>query len=354
MTNNPGNSIYPHISSHVYCSISLCLALLLCVAPLLSAQAYPGSSRADYFRSVQQLLFNDRFVAADSLNEAFIQNHPTDPAGYLFKASVQLAVMTDHEENLFEEEFKHLLDTVMVLSESVMDTCAPATSAWMALWRGHAHTYGSLWESRFGSTVGAIKRGYRARGEYELGLAFDSSLSDLYMGLGAFHYWKSAKAGILRQLRLFQNDKDKGIAELRKATESSLISKESARNALIWIWLDMKEYDSAIVTCRQMLRQYPHGKLFLWPLAQAYYLTEDWSACAETYARLRELLILNPGNYFNLIECDYYLLQCHDRMGMPEKARATAKEILKYESLIPETTKGGQSSKISALKQAAR
>ena len=354
MTNSNGHLTQSRISRYLYKCRLLGVVLVLFVAPIVNAQSYSDSSQLDYFNSVQQLLFNDRFAAADSLNEVFIQNHPTDPAGYLFKASVMLAVMTDREENLFEEEFKQLLDTVVILSEAVMDTCQPTTSAWMALWRGHAHTYGSLWESRFGSTIGAVKQGYRAKGEYELGLAFDSSLSDLYMGLGPFHYWKSAKAGILRRLRLFRNDKDRGIAELRRAAESSLISKESARNGLIWIWLDMKEYDSAIVACREMLQKYPDGKLFLWPLAQAYWLTENWTGCAETYARLRKRLIPNPGNYFNLIECDYYLLQCYDRMQVPEKARATAMEFLKYESLVPEKTRGRQGSKMSALKQAAR
>ena len=354
MTNNPDNFLYPHILRQIFRGTMLCLVLVFFSVSMLLAQSYPDSSQIDYFNSVQQLLFNDRFVEADSLNDVYIRYHPSDPAGYLFKASVRLAVMTDSEENLFEEEFKQLLDTVMVLSEVVMDTCGPKASAWMALGRGHAPPYGSLWESRFGSTVGAIKRGYRARGEYELGLAFDSSLSDLYMGLGAFHYWKSAKAGILRQLRLFRNDKDKGIAELRQSAESSHISKESSRNALIWIWLDMKEFDSAIVACREMLQKHPDSKLFLWPLAQAYYLTENWSASAETYARLRELLTLNAGNYFNLIECDYYLLRCYDRAGMPDRAKATAVEFLMYESLIPEKTSDRQSSKISALKQAAR
>jgi tetratricopeptide (TPR) repeat protein len=354
MTSNPGNSLHPHLSQPLYGFIMLCLVPVFFAAPVLSARSYPDSSRIGYFRSVQQLLFNDRFVEADSLNDVYIRDYPADPAGYLFKASVRLAVMTDSEENLFEEEFKQLLDTVMVLSEAVMDTGGPEVSAWMALCRGHAHTYASLWESRFGSAINAIKRGYRARGEYELGLAFDSSLTDLYMGLGAFHYWKSAKAGILRQLRLFRNDKDRGIAELRTAAESSLISSESARNALIWIWLDMKEFDSAIVACREMLQKYPDGRLFLWPLAQAYYLTENWVASAESYTRLREFLSLQAGNYFNLVECDYYLMRCYDRAGVPDRAKATAAEFLKYESLMPEKTKGRQSSKIAALKQAAR
>jgi len=330
-----------------------CLTVALIGVSAPKAQSYPDSSQLDYFRSVQRFLFNENYLQADSVNESYAQQYPSDPAGYLFKASVLLAVMTDREENLFENEFKRLIDTVMVLSEAVMDTCRPSTSAWMALWRGNACTYLSLWESRFGSTIAAVRNGFRAKGEYELGLAFDSSLHDMYMGLGAFHYWKSAKAGILRRLRFFRNDKDKGIAELRKAAESSVISAEAARNALIWIRLDMKEYDSAITICGKMIAKHPDGKLFWWPLAQAYYATENWQGCIDTYTRLRELVAVDPGNYFNLVECDYYLLKCYEHLNDSEKAKATAEAFLRYEPLIPQKTRDRQDSKITTIRQAA-
>ena len=144
------------------------------------------------------------------------------------------------------------------------------------------------------------------------------------------------------------------LAELRRAVDSSRISRESARNALIWIWLDMKQYDSAVTACREMQEKYPHGKLFLWPLAQAYYRTENWSDCAAVYDRLRALLADSPGNYFNLIECDFFLHQCYDRLGMPERAREAAEKLMEYESSIPEKTRDRQGSKISTLTSAAR
>ena len=50
--------------------------------------------------------------------------------------------------------------------------------------------------------------------------------------------------------RIFSNDKQKGIQELYLTVDSSRISAATARNALIYIWLDQDEYDSVITISR--------------------------------------------------------------------------------------------------------
>ena len=91
-----------------------------------------------------------------------------------------------------------------------------------SLYLGHQAAYRSLYEARFGSRFSALTYGLKAKGFYRDGLAADSALYDLYLGLGSYHYWKSAKAGILRTAGIFNDDKEKGISEIRKAIDSSL------------------------------------------------------------------------------------------------------------------------------------
>ncbi|MFQ6007799.1 MAG: tetratricopeptide repeat protein, partial [Candidatus Zixiibacteriota bacterium] len=279
---------------------------------------------------------------------------PDDPSGYLCQAIVLISEMFDREENLYEKEFRWLLDNVESKASKINDTASAATCAWMSLLVGHAKAYRSLWESHFGSFIKAIKFGHEAKTEYEKGLSCDSSLYDLYFGLGLYRYWKSAKAGLLRSVGLFEDERDRGITELRLAADSSLVSQEAARCAFIWIQMNQKEYDSVINSCRRMLEKYPDGKTFLWPLAKAYLKKRDFQSAARIYGRLRELVAADPGNYFNLIECDYYLYYCYEKLTLGVEAEQVAHAAMEYYDRIPQKTRTRQRTKIAFLKRAAR
>ncbi|HQX83530.1 MAG TPA: hypothetical protein PKW63_17310, partial [Vicinamibacterales bacterium] len=75
------------------------------------------------------------------------------------------------------------------------------------------------------------------------------------------------KAGFLRWIGIFNNDKAKGIRELKLAADSSLVSREAATNALIWVYFDNNQFDGAKQLVDSAMLRYPNGKAFLWPLA---------------------------------------------------------------------------------------
>ncbi len=323
-------------------------------ASATSADSYLTDGKKEMLLTAQEHLLNDRFESAHATLDSLIDRDSSDPVGYLYKAAVYLGQMTDAEQELHTETFKALIDTVFTLASHRTDSARVREAAWMKLCEGHAHAYRSLWESRFGSFTSALKHAFRGKSSYEDGLRFDSTLYDLYGGLGMYHYWKSAKAGILRWIGVFKNDKEKGIEELYLAADSSLLSHDIARNALIWIWLDMGRYDSVITACREQMNLFPDGKLFLWPLAQAYFEKKQFHLAAETYASLRTRLAELPGNYFNLVECDYRLNRCYDKLDMDELAIVTAKRVENYYDSIPDRTRRKQRSKLNFLRRVAK
>lgn len=326
----------------------------IAVSSSVCADEYMTDEKQRLLISAQSHLLNDRFDSAQMTLDSLVGMDSTDPIGYLFKAAVYLARMTDAEQELDSEEFRRLADTSISLAESRLVDASGRKAAWMYLCLGHAKAYRSLWESRFGSFTSALKLALNARSDYEKGLESDSTLYDLYGGLGMYHYWKSAKAGILKWLQIFKNDKDKGINELYLAVDSSVISQYPARNALIWIWLDMDKYDSVVTICEEMLGRFPDGKLFLWPLAEALFEKKNYHRAAEIYQRLREKLVLSPGNYFNLVECDYNLNRCYDNLDREEDAIAAANRVESYYDLIADKTKRRQRSKLDYLRRYAK
>ncbi len=338
--------------------LSLLLLVPLSIIPAISLAAeandvYLHESRRDMLREAQERLFNDDFKGAHNRADELVGMDPEDPLGYLFRAAILLGEMTRAEENLYNDDFHSLIDTVRELAQNRLEVTSASVGVWMYLCLGHASAYESLWESRFGSFVSAVKLGFKARSAYEKGLELDSSLYDLYGGLGMYHYWKSAKAGILRWLGIFKNDRQRGLDELYLTIDSSQISAETARNALIWIWLDKKQYDSVAAISTDMYSRYPDGTLFLWPIATACYEQKDYTGAIEAYRTLDERLSLSPGNYYNLVECHYNLYRCYDRIDQKNSARQVARRLLDYYDDIPENTKRRQRSKLAFLKRAA-
>jgi hypothetical protein len=330
------------------------LAFSILAFPSPHAENYRDDERLQRVRQAERLLYNDQFGAVDSIYRNHMEHHPADPSGYLFRAGALFAEMSDREDNLHERRFKELLDSVEVLTTRILDTCDQPTAAWMYLWRGHARAYRSLYESKFGSFLSALRLGLSTIDEYETGLRADSTLYDLYAGIGSYHYWKSAKAGLLRWLGIFKDEKDRGIAELRLAADSSLMHRELARSALIWIWLDRKEYDSAAALADEFARRYPAGKTFLWPLAQSRFRQADYERAAETFLEIRARVEVSPGNYHNLIECDYHLAQCYSWLSDRNRLRATTAHLAEYRDLIPNATRKRQQAKINYLMRIAR
>jgi hypothetical protein len=331
------------------CGLGVIISLPATAAPRL----YIDSARTSLLINAQAAILNDQFDISDSLADRTVAMNPSDPAGYITRAASMLARMTDAEENLFGDGFRKLLDTITSLCEKELMTADPPRKAWLYLFLGHAQAYRSLYESKFGSSYQAVRIGLRTRSSYAAGLERDSSLTDLYFGLGSYHYWKSVKAGLFRWIGLFHNDIQLGIDELRLAADSSLFSQDISRAALAWVWLDREKYDSVVAAVEPLITKYPSGKSFLWPLAKARFDAKDFGGAKAAYLRLRERLEANPGNYQNIIECDYYLAKCHEALSEPTLASAEATRIRDYEKYVPGHVRERQSDKIRYLKRLA-
>ncbi|MGH8015062.1 MAG: tetratricopeptide repeat protein [Candidatus Zixiibacteriota bacterium] len=330
--------------------VFLCLFFILGNQTSSSAQT-PDSATSAFIVSVREKLFNDQFESADSLCNRFISTQPDKPVGYLFKCGVLLGQMSDSEEPTRGSELRNLIDSTLILCDRGLEVAAASDSGYYYLWRGHAHVYKSLFESRFGSLTAAIKNGFRAHDDYRDGLECDSTMYDLYFGLGNYHYWKSAKAGILRKIGLVSNDIEKGIAELRLACDSGEFFSEAARNSMIWIWLDRKKYDSVIILSNRLIEKYPESRTFRWPLAAAHFKKSEFEKSALQYQILREHFDQNKGNYFNLIECDYQIHECYKKLGLKMKADEILKRIDGYSSDIPSGTKIRQRGRLKYLRR---
>ncbi len=331
------------------------VVVVLAVASPLFGQPYMDSAKAALLVQSQHHLFNDDFPRAESLATVFQSKYPGDPGVWLLRSAIMMAEMYHAEDELYDSTYKAAIDSLQDGALRLLTASNDSTTkAWMCLWRASAKAYESLWEAKFGGTYRAVKLGFAARSECEKGLAYDSTVDDLYVGLGTYHYWKSAKAGFLRWIGIFKNEKVKGIRELYRASEQANISRETAESGLIWIWLDMKQYDSTVAKATRMAQRFPQGKSFYWPLGTAYFAMENYAEAARAFERLKAMLEGEPGNYYNWIACDSWLARCYERLGRVDEAEVVGSRFKTYAMKIPERTQDRQKSNIKYLQKWAQ
>lgn len=272
-----------------------------------------SQEKIELIRLGQQAMLNSDWARAKNIYENLFADLSDNPAGCLFRAALLQAEMIDREEDLHGRRLKTLCDSTKVLSEKKLHDCSPRDSALCYLYIGHQYAYRSFWEARFGSKFSALNFGFRAKGQYRKGLKVDSTLYDLYLGLGSYHYWKSVKSGFLKWLRIFKDERELGIDEIKLAAEKSLFSQEAALSALIGIMINEKKYDSALSMAERMYQRFPDGISFFWPTASAYFESERYQKAFEYYDKILARLKSSPGNYYNIIEALYYLKKCAEK-----------------------------------------
>ena len=300
-------------------------------------------------------IYNDRFDEAGALIDSLGRAGFRPVFHHFARAALYQAQMMAAESDFLKGEYFDILDSLETDAKGMLADADDSAMAYCYL--GHAFALRSLYHGRAGHFFRALKDGLAARKAYGRGYKIDPGFHDLALGLGSYRYWKSVKTKAINWTPLFKNEKQNGIELLRLAADSSEISADAAKTALIWVYINEKMFGRAIELALEMNRRYPRGLTFLWALGEAYFKAGDCRSAVDVYGTILGRLQTNPGNYYNIIEASYYLSECYRRPvfhSMPgvEKLHLIKERILSYP--IPDTVRKRQKKKISAILKVLR
>jgi tetratricopeptide (TPR) repeat protein len=267
---------------------------------------------------------------AESLFVALSVAEPGHPMGPLMHAATLNVEMVDNEVYDRGSEFLRLLDTASARADRWLKE--HPDDAWVHCFKGHIYGYRAVWESRFGSWFVAMKRGLNARGAYHDALDRDSLLWDAFVGLGSYHYWKSARSEFINWLPVIVNDdKDKGLREMHVALERGHFVRGAAAAGLVAIQLHRKECDSALVLAREWQAVYRYGKAFWWGQAYALFGLQRWAEALDAWDSLRARVVADDGQgLINYVEIDWHRGMIYAALGDVERACAVMDTVLAY------------------------
>ncbi len=303
------------------------VCFLIFTAKIIALQLDSG-----YVATVREginLTLNERFDEAKKLYQGLIVRDTTDCAAYLFLAGAWHAEMFDREDYSNQPQFDSLIEKAISLADrAIKENRNPA---WAHLAKGNAYAYIATLETRTGSWWGALRKGLAAKGEYLEVLKLEPRLYDTYLGLGSYHYWKSAKTEFINWIPLVPDRRDEGIAELQIAVDSSLFCNDVAANSLVWIYLHSGRAGKAYDIAAGLHSKFPDSRLFTWGMAFSSYYCGQLAESADYFGKILEMIENQPGqNNFNTVECRYHRAEIFHSLHQNDRALEELRILLGY------------------------
>jgi tetratricopeptide (TPR) repeat protein len=297
-----------------------------------------------------QASFREDYALAESWFNTLIRMAPEDPAGYFFLAALYHAQMIDYERNFMEEElYTNVKIAKKFARQKIRDN---DKDAWAHVILGNSYGVKAVYNAMKGKWWSGLNEGLYAKSALNQAIKLDPELGDAYVGLGSYHYWASVKTRAFWWLPFVGDHRERGISQTRLAYEKSVFSKAAAASGLIWMHINQKQFDQAIGLAQEMQSEYPEGKSFLWPLAQAQFERKSWNDALLTYRELLSRLEEhppsgNPDQSYNIVEARYYMANCLFSLGKYAQCDSICQEILSFP--LDEEVKKRQEAKLKSV-----
>ena len=263
---------------------SVCIIALLLI-PGRSAAEELISSKTDSLiklgiRLGIELSFDEAIAVFSNLQEGL----PNNPVGFFFHAAVLQLQMMDYEIYDQEQQFLTLIDQTLERARAYIRRASH--DAWGYFMLGSAYGYRAFYQAKKNKYVDSLQDGRRSVKALETALKKDPSLSDAYLALGNYKYYRSKISRHLAWLPFVDDERKEAIAMLKRVVEKSRYSKYSAMNSFCWIALEEENYEEGWQMVSLALEEFPDSRVFLWCAAKLAAKLENWQTSADYYQKI--------------------------------------------------------------------
>jgi len=301
----------------------------------------PVYSENDWIGKSIDLTINSRFDEAEDLVKSRLASGDSSIEVYFYYASVLNSKMTHFEKEVGQERFLICLKSVIdSCNEGLKSDLSQSRLARYYFFRGSASAYLAFFQGRQGSWYPAFKNGLKAREDLEKAIEYNPELHDAYLGIGTFQYWVSTR---LKWLPFVSDSREEGIENIVKAVKYSDHSRYLAMHQLIYILLDFKKYDEALVYAKRVIEAYPESPFMGWAYAHTLYKMKKNEQALQAYKALLRLIEQCPAkNPMHWVACHVKMAEIYKRLADTDSCRNECELVLSRSYSEEELTKPGK------------
>ena len=309
---------------------------LLCLISFFffcSAFAFPEESNPDLDSIISRgvdLIRWDKFDQGIAEFKKIIELYPDEPIGYFFVGASLQGLIDDYRNEEYNAECEKYINLAIEKGNSKVDE--NPNSALEHFYLGGALGYRGIYRSFRGNWWGAFRDGGKAYSHLKEALELDPHFYDAYYGVGAYHYWKSAKSKLFWWLPFFGDERKKGIQETMIAIQKGKYANTEAAMSLLRIYLEEKDYPAVLKWSEEVKKINPDNPFRLWMIAYAYIGLKNWDEAQSTFLYLLNVLKSSPyyaaaGEY----ECRYWLAYTNFNLGNFQSAQQELNRAIQLE-----------------------
>lgn len=332
----------------VHFNHNIFLFFILLALSYLSAQTFPDKSVHKNIKNGIDLIITQKYDEAEKVFKRLDQTRKDLPLGKIYLAAVSIAKSYDYEQPFNDEYISGKLEAAKKIAERLLEK--DENNIWnkyyYALTQGYIAYYDALRES----WLNAFSTGLSSVSAFEDCLEVDKNFYEAKIAIGSYKFWKSSKTEFINWLPFIDDEKELGIKYLKEAVKYSGYNSHLAIHSLIWIYIEQKDFESAIKLAQSALENYPDSRIFKWGLARSYESVD----AKKSIILYKEILDSYPtslkSNLVNEVTLKHIIAQLFARLNNKTEAIKFCNEILSIKSFA-EFEKDKLQSRLERVKQ---
>ena len=314
----------------VQCSL-FTLFFTLFLINFLFAQVYPNQQVDSILKLGIRNIIEQDYSKAEKIFTQLGKQYPELPFSNIYLAACKIAEAYDYAEQYESEYIESNLEKAKKIAGDLLDS--DEDNLWYnylyALAEGYSAYYDAISENWFS----ALSTGTNSISSFGNCLNLDNKFYEAYIAIGTYEYWRSRKTEFLEWLPFFEDEIDIGIEKLRKAAELASYNSYLAIYSLIWIYIDQKDFKSAIKLGEKAVKEFPKSRYFKRGLARAFEDINPKKSIDLYYEILNSYPKERNTNHINEIVLKHLIAQQYTKIGMNENALELCNEILDIKNL---------------------
>ena len=308
--------------------------------------------------STINLTINTKFEKALAVVNSQLDSDPNDYRAYFYLAATLNSRMIHFENQNDAAPFETAIDSTIRITERnlvMQDPPADSVHADLLFYQASAYGYLAYFQGRAGQWLPALSNGIKANNLFNETIEFDSTMYDAYLGIGTFKYWRYSKLAFISWLPFIPDDRDEGIALIRKCIAHHTRSRYLAMHQLTYILVDYDNTAEAVSIGRQLIQRYPESQFMWWAAARAYEKNNDFVEAVAAYRKLMELLEADPNaNPNHIVRCGLKLAEVYQLAGEYAECYSVCANLINRMKTLDLPDKNDRLSSVTDLMDACR
>jgi hypothetical protein len=309
----------------------LFISFYLFFVNLLFAQVFPDQQVDSLLQCGIKNIINQKYSEAEETFTQLDTEFPELPFGKIYLAACKIAEAYDYAEAYDSDYIETKLEEAKEFAEDLLSE--DENDIWFNYYYALAEGYIAYFDAIRENWFSALSTGMNSINSFGTCLNLDENFFEAYIAIGTYEYWISRKTEFLEFLPFYEDETKIGMDKLRTAVESASYNSYLATNSLIWIYIDQKDFNTAIELGKKAVNEFPDSRYFKWGLARAYEDVNPDSSIQLYYDILNSFSEREKRNHINEIILKHLIAQQYVKLGETERAIVLCDEILSVPNL---------------------